>query len=66
MATKKLTDKQVAKIGEIASSANLGELDAIKNLDGKGIKIIRKGIAAQLKAVDKIIAIVFPTAKAKE
>ena len=59
----KLNEKQVAKIGEIASNSGLGELDAIKNLDGKGIKTIRKGIAVQLKAVDKILAIIYPAKK---
>jgi hypothetical protein len=63
MATKKLTEKQIVKISEISSAANLGKLDAIKNLDGKGIKTIRKGIAVKLKAVDKILAIICPQKK---
>lgn len=63
---KKLTDKQVAKIGEIASDSGLGELDAIKKIDTAGIKVIRKGIAAQLKACDKILAILAPKPKAKK
>jgi predicted PhzF superfamily epimerase YddE/YHI9 len=63
MATKKLTDKQINKIDEIAKAFGLGELDAIKAIDVKGIKTIRKEIAAQLKAVDKILAIIAPAKK---
>lgn len=60
----KLTDKQKERIAIIAARANLQDLDSIKNLDVKEIKANRKQIADQLKAFDKIIAIMSPKPKA--
>jgi hypothetical protein len=64
MAMKKLTDKQIAKIREIAENAGFADTDFL--FDKSKVKESRKAFAAQLKATDKILAILCPPAKAKE
>jgi hypothetical protein len=55
----KLTDKQTAKVSEIAKAASI----AIEVFDPKAVKVARKIYADKIKALDKILAIIAPAKK---
>jgi hypothetical protein len=61
MATKKLTEKQEAKVKAIAAAAFIED-----PLNAKNLKLVRKVHADKIKAIDKILAIICPPVKAKE